>query len=424
MHDYPLSDLQFGKLVKNVCDDDNNLSLMCVNVDERGMIGQNLTAWCSQRFCEVTAKVDHAKQVQNSFGCIPSLTLFGDLFQLGAIGETDLHKSPLPSSSPAVHAGYAIYRSFTQVVVLDQVMRQKPDQIKLLDRLNRIRTGKITQLDWQDINSRTFDSLPSSEKSFFSSENTIWRTETWKEAHKHNNSVLSKLGVPIAVIPSTGRGRHHSQDKQIGQIPAKCIIAVGCRVIPTNNQIGLTGLGLNNGAMGTVVAIVYSEGSRPPQFPEIIVVDFPRYKGPVWLHSHPTWVPVPVNEGRCDDNCCSRSGFPLIPGYAITIAKSQGMTIGKGQTCTKAVIKLSDDVKMEALNLGMTYTAFSRCSEDVDWCLASPIPFSRLEYINKHPQIKARLEEEKRLIGLSNQTCNNSCSQIEYLTLLEELEGL
>lgn len=135
LHDYPLSDLQFRKLVKNVCDDDNNLSLMCVNVDERGMIGQNLTAWCSQRFCEVTAKVDHAKQVQNSFGCIPSLTLFGDLFQLGAIGETDLHKSPLPSSSPAVHAGYAIYRSFTQVVVLDQVMRQKPDQIKLLDRL-------------------------------------------------------------------------------------------------------------------------------------------------------------------------------------------------------------------------------------------------------------------------------------------------
>ncbi|XP_057294620.1 uncharacterized protein LOC130623148 [Hydractinia symbiolongicarpus] len=382
LHDYPLSDLQFRKLVKNVCDDDNNLSLMCVNVDERGIIGQNLTAWCSQRFNEVTAKVDHAKQVQNSFGCIPSLTLFGDLFQLGAIGETDLHKSPLPSSSPAVHAGYAIYRSFNQVVVLDQVMRQKPDQIKLLERLNRIRTGQITQLDWQDINSRTFDSLPSSEKSFFSSENAIWLTETWKEAHKHNNSVLSQLGVPIAVIPSTGRGRHHSQDKQIGQIPAKCIIAVGCRVILTKNQIGLTGLGLNNGAMGTVVAIVYSEGSRPPQFPEIIVVDFPKYKGPVWLHSHPTCVPVPVNEGRCDDNCCSRSGFPLIPGYAITIAKSQGMTVGNGQTCTKAVIKLSDDVKMEALNLGMTYTAFSRCSEDVDWCLASPIPFSRLEYIN------------------------------------------
>ena len=141
---------------------------------------------------------------------------------------------------------------------------------------------------------------------------------------------------------------------------------IGYFVILTRNQGQLTRLGLNNGAIGTFVSIIFKEGVKPPAFPEAVIVDFPKYKGPVWSKDHPTWIPITVNSVMCDDKCCSREGIPLIPGFAITIAKSQGMTIGKNQQITKAIIKLSDKINMEKICYGTAYTAFSRVTEDSD----------------------------------------------------------
>lgn len=38
----------------------------------------------------------------------------------------------------------------------------------------------------------------------------------------------------------------------------------------------------------------------------------------------------------------------------------------------------------------MAYTAFSRVSEDMDWCLANDISADRLLYINKHSELESR----------------------------------
>ena len=40
------------------------------------------------------------------------------------------------------------------------------------------------------------------------------------------------------------------------------------------NQGPLTTFGLNNGAMGTVVAILYPENSKPPAQPDAVIVNF------------------------------------------------------------------------------------------------------------------------------------------------------
>ena len=144
----------------------------------------------------------------------------------------------------------------------------------------------------------------------------------------------------------------------MGQIPNVSIVAAGYRVILTKNQGSLTRLGLNNGALGTVISIVYKEGVKPPAFPEVIVVDFPKYKGQQWHPDHPTWIPIPLNKVYCDAKCCYREGFPLITGYALTITKSQGMTIGKNQQIINVIIKLSPEIGMEAKNYGAAYIAF------------------------------------------------------------------
>ena len=72
----------------------------------------------------------------------------------------------------------------------------------------------------------------------------------------------------------------------------------------------------------------------------------------------------------------------------------------------------------------VSYTAFSRVTQDEDWCLAESIPFSRLEYLNRNPQLKLRKEEEQRLKNLSVKTTSeHMCSIEQYLQLLREVDA-
>ena len=59
---------------------------------------------------------------------------------------------------------------------------------------------------------------------------------------------------------------------------------------------------------------------------------------------------------------------------------------------------------MEKLNLGITYTALSRASKLENVALVEKVPFDRLNYINNHPWMTQRREEEKRLNILSEET--------------------
>ena len=160
-------------------------------------------------------------------------------------------------------------------------------------------------------------------------------------------------------------------------------MAVGSAVMFRKNQKSLTSYSLNNGAMGVVKAILYEENVAPPAFPEVVVVDFPAYKGPAWMSDAPTLVPIPVDEGRCESNCCVRKGIPLIPGYAIPIAKSQGMTVGANHPATELRVKLRETTKMEELNLGTTYTALSRVDKDKNWVMVDKVPQDRIPGVPK-----------------------------------------
>ena len=77
----------------------------------------------------------------------------------------------------------------------------------------------------------------------------------------------------MAIILSKGSGRHHNEiDKQCGQIVHRSLLAVGATVMLTKKQPGLTGLGLNNGALGVVKSILYEPHVFPPAFPIAVVV--------------------------------------------------------------------------------------------------------------------------------------------------------
>ena len=49
-------------------------------------------------------------------------------------------------------------------------------------------------------------------------------------------------------------------------------------------------VGLVNGALGQVVAILYNTTTTPPNLPLFVVVNFMHYKGPPWDNANPNYV--------------------------------------------------------------------------------------------------------------------------------------
>ena len=82
---------------------------------------------------------------------------------------------------------------------------------------------------------------------------------------------------------------------------------------------------------------------------------------------------------------------------------------------------------MEEQNLGISYTAFSRAESEDRWCLVEKIPEDRLLYINDHPQMKNRHEEEQRLRTLSTETIHRYSyltDDQKYVSILQEFDVL
>ena len=107
---------------------------------------------------------------------------------------------------------------------------------------------------------------------------------------------------------------------------------------------------LTNGSVGFVREIVYKNKNGPAErgsLPEYVVVEFPNSKIPEsekLIKGKPsTYIPVPVEVGRCEKGCCLVRGTPLRVCIAITIHKSQGMTIGRGEIFEKVVVYLPEN---------------------------------------------------------------------------------
>jgi hypothetical protein len=258
--------------------------------------------------------------------------------------------------------------------------------------------------------------------------------ETWAPAHQENRRRLAMLHAP-AVMPvrSETQGRRPTgEDKDVCQLPETVLLARGARVVLTKNQGRgkLTCYGLNNGAIGTLIAVLYKQGEGPTAepatgrvvgFPEAVVVDFPHYSGPAWDPAHPTWVPVPVNEGFDRLKGHGRKGLPLRLGYATVVHKAQGMSIGDGKPIERLRLCLANSVNMEASNLGLLYVALSRVEKFMHLVLVDAVDQRRVLYVNQHPSMPGRHAEERRLQALSAATVAAALERdLDYEALLRE----
>jgi hypothetical protein len=139
--------------------------------------------------------------------------------------------------------------------------------------------------------------------------------------------------------------------------------------------------GLFNGAICTVLDIIFRQGENPNEghLSTVVVVDLKHYRGPIWGKNSPTYVPIVPIQRRCKPMCCTRKQIPLHIAWAKTIHSIQGHNAGPtAKHLTPNVIQIIvihlGERTYETLNPGLSYVAVSRATAIGDLGHMTSIP--------------------------------------------------
>ncbi|CAB3994209.1 ATP-dependent DNA helicase PIF1, partial [Paramuricea clavata] len=173
-----------------------------------------------------------------------------------------------------------------------------------------------------------------------------------EQVANYNHGQLAKLEHPIAHINarhSLALAKKISSDDMSG-LEHVVFLAKGARVMLTMNL--WSSVGLCNRANGTVVHIIYQDNHQPPHLPIAVIVEFENYRGPVFNENQPLCIPIyPITvTSQTEIGFHARQQFPLRLAWALTIHKSQGLTLPKAWI----------DIGKSERTSGVSYVAISR----------------------------------------------------------------
>ena len=154
-------------------------------------------------------------------------------------------------------------------------------------------------------------------------------------------------------------------------------------------------MGLLNSATGTVVDIIYQNNHQPPDLPIAVIVEFENYRGPVFNENQPLCIPIiPITvTSQTGIGFHERQQLPLRLAWALTIHKSQGLTLPKAWI----------DIGKSERTAGVSYVAISRV-KSLASCVIEPMTYERLTSLKSSANLQYRLEEENRLDQLAQAT--------------------
>ena len=349
-------------------------------IDEFSMVGKKLMNIIAKRGRNIFTS-------ENPFGNV-SVILVGDLRQLPPVLDAALYST---GECSVDNYGVLAYRQFNRVVKLSISHRQAgndEEQILFRNILERLSQGNSTVEDWQHLMTRTKINVSEEEWRLFDEALRLFTTNA--EVDEYNKLKLVSTNNPIARIPAqhncrTARGA--TSDHAQG-LESTLYLTVGSKVMLRRNL--WTNKGLVNGACGEVFDIVYLPGKTSPNdFPLTILVNFKKYRGPAFISSNPTVVPLyPIMATWKDSTTlCTRLQFPLTLSWSMTVHKCQGLTLDK------VVV----DLGKKETSCGISFVAVSRIRNIKDILFHPPFDFERLRKISQSKNLKDRIAEERRL---------------------------
>ncbi|CAC5388042.1 unnamed protein product [Mytilus coruscus] len=406
-----------GENLQSNCD-----GVKVILVDERSLIGATTLGWM-EFMCRYG--MQNGENFEKSWGGLPVVVFFGDDVQLPPVLDSPVFNST--SKIPASLHGVLVWNEFNCAVNLQNIVRQGNNEQQLKNVLLALREYKTTsehahwlqKFQWHNLKQSHGESLL---KRMYA--NGLFVFPTHQEVWKHNKLKLIEVNTqfPFARVNAVSSGFHSksSESDRAGGLQQTLYLCKSAKVMLSVNIC--VPYGLFNGAIGNFVDIIYLNEKRPDDsLPDAIMVEFHSYTGPAFIEQNPKLVPIVPVERKldCSCNCCRRKQIPLRLGWASTIHRCQGMTIGKGEPNSYIVINPGTRA-FESKTPGALFVALSRAKSagndkldpDFAWHPSVFVNEDRLCHVVTTPTVKARNNEIERISRLCIQT-NNKYAGLE-----------
>ena len=259
----------------------------------------------------------------------------------------------------------------------------EPDKI-----LTSLADGTFNQEHWNKLKERDFNGgnfSPQEQKAIYAKSTLVCARN--KDKTKFNIDQVKALEMPIAGIKSMNSNVLASvaSPNKAGNLDKDIILAKGCQVLLTQNlwpKVGLT-----NGARGIVKHIIYEKGVKPPKLPILVIVQFDQYSGPIYKDMEKC---VPITPATTHwfegTTAVTRTMLPLFLAYAISIHKSQGMTLDNVMV----------NIGPNEFSNGLTNTAITRVRKFENLTFNPFYSYERFKKIFAQKAFKDRMKHDEK----------------------------
>lgn len=298
----------------------------------------------------IDARLRDARKLDRPFGGV-QVMLVGDFLQLPPVVRDDdmAALAGLGYRTPYAFSAHVMQEVPLKVITLTKVWRQS--DAELIEMLGRIREGRRTQEALAWLNARCSREARAGSQ-------PMLLTPTRAAADRYNDAGLARLKATSSSAPVISLGLRQGSFVESAALPAPETLALlpGLRVMATKNGVGYV-----NGSLGVVTEIDTSD-------PEALaaMVSFDGATEPVkvspatWENTRSEWKD---GEGLVNKVIGRYQQIPLALGYAITIHKSQGLTL--------------EDVRLDlgrgTFAPGQAYVALSRAKHLEGLSFARPL---------------------------------------------------